>query len=1004
MRRRSVAELCWLYLTAVTDDFREPSSSKTTVEGVKGALEPVTDEDGVRAGLAELQTAGLVDEQVATIEEHGTEATMYVPTTVGRERAATLRGELSTQTVMTAQAGHLQEVPLVALGQTAIADGVVDVNDPVLGALIAIDADWIEIVEDSQSSDFVGREHELARLEWLWTSAEPVDPLRGVVLTGPTGIGKTALLTAFASRIRSQGGLVLFSRANKTDRTPYGPIRAALHSSGDPNALEPFTKLGGVDVDADTLEGQRRAMFTAVARTIDGFDPDGPTVLVVDDLQWVDGATLDLLSFIIERVDEPILLGAFNTDTAAADGDVSARLDEWVDAGRLERIELDALSTAALETMIETRFDATDVPEAFVEAVADQTGGAPLFVAESLGYLADEGLVDPEAGTYPTDPEAIPPPESIDAVVDTRLERLDDAQRRLLEAAAVSGEPVVLSVLSRVLDRPESSLRDTAGDLVTSDIWREAPQLGPPLTPTYRWENTLIFERIRAMVETDRRRDLHERIAAAYAEIGGTRKWERHATIAHHLERAGDSESAIDHFVEAASLATDVYAYDEAVEYLEVALGLAGDCSASDIGCSIRERLATIHCTTGAYEEAQHHVDRYREAAEDDPERTQHGMRLAADIATARGEYDRALDLVADGLAVSDGSLREQCALLAVRADAERGVSDYDSVVETATELYDVAVRIEAVTYKATANKQVAIVSHRRGDYESARTRYRKALKQYEKIGDSHGVATVKHGLGIVALKEGNLSEATEVLSDALETVQELGDRHHAAKAQTNLATAARERGQYREARSYTEEALETARTLGDSHLQASLTLNLGLTAESEGAYDTAYEYYEAAAAEFEAIGDDYHSAVALNNLATVQAERGDPERAKDYCDQSLEYFESVGNRSGIVTAKSTLGTILAKLGECDRARDVLVEAFDESESIGRTHRSAVICRELAEVAISRGEYDCAVDWLTKATQRFRELDATDETQHTLEMLTEVRSELSDSGSESSHR
>ncbi|MGH3152797.1 MAG: ATP-binding protein [Trebonia sp.] len=378
----------------------------------------------------------------------------------------------------------------------------------------------------------------LERASFLQTLAECAGHARQgegrlVLVSGESGMGKTVLLEEF--RRRTAGARWLWGACDGllTPR-PLGPL------------FDIGAQAGGELADLCRQGAARDALFAAFLAEIDS--PAMVTVAVLEDVHWADEATIDLLSFAGRRLGRmtALVLATYRDDELAADHPLRMVLGDLATQRAIRRMRLPPLSQQAVRALAGQR----DVDAGELYRV---TGGNPFYVSEVL-----------EAG-WPS-----VPPTVRDAVA-ARLARSGASARRAVEAAAVIGARVDLSLLSAVLGSSSPAEECLTTGILISD--------GAGL----RFRHELVRMAVEAGIAAYRETELHARLLAALEERGDADP----AVLAHHAEAAGDDKAVLRHAPEAARRSSVLGARREAAAQLERALRFADERD--------RPALATLH-------------------------------------------------------------------------------------------------------------------------------------------------------------------------------------------------------------------------------------------------------------------------------------------------------------------------------------------------------------------------------------------------------------------------
>jgi DNA-binding SARP family transcriptional activator len=422
-----------------------------------------------------------------------------------------------------------------------------------------------------------GRDAELALLREAHAGAVGGDR-RLVVVTGEPGIGKTALLDAFLAEAMASGPLLVARGLCVEQRGPAEPYLPVLDALGrlcggerGPEVVALLLRraptwlaqmpwhLPAEELDAlhvSVLGATRERMLRELGEALDALASLTPLVLVLEDLQWSDLATLDALAWLARREGGvPLLLLATVTRLEGSEPAeaVLALADELRLRRRSVEVALDGLDAASLGALVAARIGPGALAERLADVLLERTGGNPLFAETVLeGWVADGALVHGEAGwalAGGVEELRTAVPRSIRAVVLRRFAQLEPAEQQVLAAASVAGAEAAAAAIAAAAGWAEPDVEATADGLVGRGSFLEPLPLAEwpdgTVTARYAFAHEVHRQVLYENVPTARRARLHRLVADRLERGYGERSVEIAAELASHYERGLEPASAV---------------------------------------------------------------------------------------------------------------------------------------------------------------------------------------------------------------------------------------------------------------------------------------------------------------------------------------------------------------------------------------------------------------------------------------------------------------------------
>jgi DNA-binding SARP family transcriptional activator len=416
----------------------------------------------------------------------------------------------------------------------------------------------VPVPEPPAGDMFVGRAAELVRLEQALDGATAGHGATALI-AGLAGIGKTRLIGELAERARRRGATVLTGRCIDLvgAALPYFPIAEALRPLRGTAALEGLQELSrmlpgtplAATADCNACTSQLH-LFEAVRTALERLSATAPVVLVLEDLHWADGSTLDLLAYLAHAVrDGRVLIVATWRPGAVRKDDAMHRLASELRRRRIAfTMELGPLAPDELAALIARETDGPLSPE-LVESVCGRAEGNPFFAEELIAAaLRDEHEL----------------PELLQDALLADFGRLHARTRSVVRFAAAAGRPVPPAVVTAAMSLGEAEIVEALREAVDHGL------LVPDrVTGSYRFRHALIAEAAYATLLPGEREEVHERLARALAAHGA-----RAGELAEHWIAARRPEEAFTASLEAAQEAEAVSGLSEALRHLERVLDL----------------------------------------------------------------------------------------------------------------------------------------------------------------------------------------------------------------------------------------------------------------------------------------------------------------------------------------------------------------------------------------------------------------------------------------------
>jgi len=704
---------------------------------------------------------------------------------------------------------------------------------------------------------FIGRGEELARLNARFRSAR--DGEGGTIIVGgEAGIGKTHLLEQFAAEARTAGAQVLTGacidfggrglpfapfveamrallRSIEPGRVPatFGPGRrglARLLPELDPNPAAPVSE-GEIE-----RSGQAR-LFELVRDLIERISTSMPVVLIVEDIQWADDDTRDLLAFLVRHLRSARVVTALTVRTDDPDHDdrvqpylAELERDDWV-----ERIDLRSFDRPEVARLLTIGAGHPPTPDLLDEILA-RSGGNPFYAEQLMAMGLDDGRND---GSLP---------QRLRDVLEARLSELPSTALETVRAAAAAGRRIDDGMLSAALGFEYRELTDALRIAVDRAVLVAVDDTGGG-AGGYAFRHPLLQEVAYGQLLPGERDHLHLAFAAHLADHRASDPGITASELAFHLDGAHRYREAVPFLIEAGGVAERAFAFGQAGRLYERALELAAQSDLPDIGgetdrVQVMWRAAECALLTGTHQRAielgRAAIAMVERAGESDP------TRLVALRERFRWYLWESGDQAAAEVAVNEALVRipaeppsaPRARALAQAAGLRMEAGDLTAAMRLAHEAIAVGRTVGAPAEEALAGGILGWCQAVSGDVDVGTDTFRAALAIAERLGGVEGVALGHANFAALLDRIGRTESSLAVALDGYASVRRFGvSRTYGGALLGHAAKALFDLGRWQEASSIADEGLDldpVGRAAIELHLaRARIDANQGRYAEA---------------------------------------------------------------------------------------------------------------------------------------------------------------------------
>ncbi len=643
-------------------------------------------------------------------------------------------------------------------------------------------------------------------------------------------------------------------------------------------------------------------------------------VLVFDDLQWSDPASAELLMELFAIADEaPVLfICAFRPDRQAPSWKIKQKLETDY-PHRYAEVILPPLSMAESAALLGLALPGDGLPALLRDRILDKAEGNPFFLEEIVRALLDDGTIAREGqGWRITRADAeIRLPESLQAVLAARIDKLEAGSRETLQAAAVIGRTFLYRILAAIreaTDKLDGQLRSLEKLELVRQQAREPER-------EYAFRHALTQEAAYGSILQRKRRELHLRVGEALEALFPERAEEFAAVIGHHYAEAGDMR-AVRHLKTAGDRALRLHALEEATSHYRRTLALLR---------RDQEDAATL----------QDIYLRYGRALE------------------LRGDYREALPLYQEleRIARDRGDQAMEGAALSAQTTIYSNPTEFVDP-NKAAELIDRSISLA----RARGDKPLLArllwnlcqVGLWRGDEDVGVAAGLESVAIAREIGDHEQLAFTLNSLGQAYRELNQLDDAERVLTESIELFRKVGNRPLEADSLSTLAFIHMYRGELDQALERGMEGHRIGVEIGNEWAQAYGLFTPAYVHFERGEWGSALDRWEEMVTHADRAGFYAGQTGPGSDLGYLYVLAGDEERGLARLEAVTE-LALTKFKDWRTWPMAQLGRALVLRGDLPRARAILDEAAQHDRVRPNLYMSVLLALGQGELALAEG-------------------------------------------------
>ncbi len=629
--------------------------------------------------------------------------------------------------------------------------------------------------------------------------------------------------------------------------------------------------------------------YNTILNFLDYNSKKKPILLILDNLQWADISSLELLKYLVRNISKTriMILGAYRGEELAEDEEASEIFENIIRYENSEIIRLRKLPPKAIEEIV--RFMGK-VDEDVIKIIYEKSEGNPLMAISMLNYVNSQRYVLPE---------------TIRESVEMELEKIDDRTLKLLKIISAFGTRADIKIIESIMPDYSKLIKRIEGKFIKVEDSK--------LSFVHNIYRDVVYE----YASRDERRKIHRELGERFEKIGDK------TNAAYQYYMAKDRR-ALELLMEVAEEYIRNMAVRNAIEYYNMSMEIARKYGMNKKIYELYERLGNLYMFSGDYMKA---LEMYQESLKNgNPKNVELTIKIAKSQ-ERMGNFHESLNLLMPYMNVAKN--RSKAELLLEVGVIKWHLGEFDGAVEYLNRALKKAKKLDNYKTIADTYRNMAIVYYYKSDYKTALQYAKKGMEYAIKYGDYDLLANSYNVIGALYSSMGMNYEAIEYYKKYLGISQKLGNYDYISKAYNNLFVAYSALGEYQKGKEYYIKSFEISLKVGNPRDLGIAYNNMAVIEAQDGSYTRALEYMEKSLKYLEEIGDEYLLCDHMVNLGNFLFEIEKYKESENILKRALKIAVDNGYRVEEIRAKTGLISLYADIKKYKDAERIIAEVDD---------------------------------------------------------------------------
>jgi len=679
-----------------------------------------------------------------------------------------------------------------------------------------------------------------------------------------------------------------------------------------------------------------------------------PLVLHIEDAHWldddsqlmIDALTRDVAAYAFAL----ILTSRYQDDGTPFMLDVDPDVvQSQIDLAHLAQTDVAAVAKQILKA---------EVSSGLATFLYNKTHGNPFFIEQLALYLQERELLqNPDASILDiAQTEIAAVPDSINAVLIARLDRLSAQVKQIVQTAAVLGHEFEVLVLAAMLHE-DTRLLEKVRQAENQAIWTALTEI------RYLFRHALMRDAAYDMQMRARLRELHLLAAGAIERLYAENLAEHYADLTYHYGCAKDDARERPYARLAGEYAAVQFANSEAIRYLNRALELTPESDSAE-RFDLHKALEAVCNLQGDRQTQQSHLEALEAllaTLDQNERRAEIGMRRA-NFAFVTGDNAGTIEAAQQIMALPQSDAIAEYTALANRwwGSALLRAGEYAAAQEPLERALALAQKHHLPIIEIDVLRNMGIKEGDQNNHVAALEYYNLSLARAQQIRYRDGEAAALSQIGMVKNRQGEYLASKNAAEQALVICRDIGDRLLETNLLGNLSALFYAQGQLEEAKNYIEQQLRLCNQIGNLYGACIAQTNIAMLVSDLMQTDEALRRYEEALRLTRLIEFKENERRILNGMGMLYQNLGEYSQAKTYLEESLQLRQAANDRGGIAESLANLAYLEVKLGRYDSAENLAQQALALFNEINYPYGKSNILSFLGMIANLTGDYALA--------------------------------------------